>query len=145
MTAQITVQLCVSLHMACNAEIHLEINSPQSIHRRNITMARQTVDLRGHMRTMPEFHKIRNEVDSNPGHRHLFIEIFFLFNDLGMCRNYILVAKETLFNFRQSRMFSTFNVWMAETAIDLFDACMYAVAEIDRLNRPDVLSREKVK
>ncbi len=93
---------------------------------------------------MPELYKIGNKVDANPGDRDLFVQMFLLFLNLRVHRNYVFMAKETLFDFRQSRMLRALDIRMAETAVDLFYPGVYPVAEIDRLDRSDVLSREKV-
>ena len=94
---------------------------------------------------MPELYKIGNKVDSNPGYWNFLVQMLLLFHNLGMHRNYVFMAKETLFDFRQSRMLSTLDIRMAETAVDLFYPGVYPVAEIDRLDRSNVLYREKVK
>ncbi len=100
--------------------------------------------MRNHVRLMPELYKIGNKVDADPGDRDLFVKMSLFFQDLGMHRNYIFMAKETFFYFRQSRMLRTLDIRMAETAVDLFNAGVYPVAEKDRLDRSEVLSREKV-
>jgi hypothetical protein len=126
------------------AEIHLKIHSAQPIHRRNITVTPQAVDLRDHVGAMPEFYEIRNKVYAHPGNRHLLVQVLFLLYDLRVHWDYILMAKETLLDFGQSRMLATLYKRMAESAVDLFYTCMYPMAEIDRLPRSEILFREKV-
>src|SRR5271157_1755422 len=104
MTAQIAVKLSVFLLVACDAEIHLEIHPAQPVHRWNLTVTPEAVDLRNHVRLMPELYKIGNKVDPDPGDRDLLVKMLLLFLNLGVHRNYIFMAKETLFDFRQSRM-----------------------------------------
>ena len=144
MTTQIAVELRLFLLVACNAEIHLEIHLAQPVHRRNITVAPQAVDLRHYVRSMPELYKIGDKVDANPWDRDLFVQMFLLFLNLWVHRNYVFMAKETLIDFRQARMLRALYIRMAEAAVDLFYAGVHPVAEIDRLNRSDVLFREEV-
>ena len=94
---------------------------------------------------MPELYKIGNKVDSNPGDRDFVVQILLLFLNLGMHRNYVFMAKETLLDFRQSRVLRALYIRMAETAVDLFDPGMNTVAEKDGLDRSNVLSGEQVK
>jgi hypothetical protein len=145
MTTKIAVELRFSLRVACDAEIHLEIHSAQPVHRRNVSVTSQTVNLCHYVRTVPELYKIGNKVDSHPGDWDFFDQIILLFLNLGMHRNYVFMAKETLLDFRQPRVFRALYVRMAETAIDLFDPGMNTVAEKDGLDRSNVLSREQVK
>jgi hypothetical protein len=144
MTPQITVKLSVFLLVARNAELHLEIHLAQPVHRRNIPVTRQAVDLSAHVGNMPKLHKIGNKVDANPGDRHLSVQVLLLLLNLGMHRNYIFMAKKTLFHFRQSCVLSSLDIRMAEAAVDLLNPCMYPVAEIDWLDRSQVLLRKKV-
>jgi hypothetical protein len=144
MTAQIAVKLRMFLLVACDAEIHLEIDPAQTVHRWDVAVTPEAVDLRNDVRLMPELYKIGNKVDADPGNRYLVVQILLLFDNLRVHRNYIFMAKETFFDFGQSRMLSTLDIRMAETAVDLFYPGVYPVAEIDRLDRSDVLSREKV-
>ena len=104
MTAKITIKLRVFLLVACDAEIHLEIHTAQTVHRWDLTVTPETVDLRNHVRLMPELYKIGNKVDADPGNRDLLVKILLLFYNLGVHWNYVFMAKETLFDFRQSRM-----------------------------------------
>ena len=144
MTAKITIKLRVFLLVACDAEIHLEIHPAQTVHRWNVAVTPEAVDLRNHVGLMPELYKIGNKIDSNPGNWHLFVKILLFFQNLGVHRNYIFMAIETFFDFRQSRMLRALDIRMAETAVDLFDAGVYPVAEIDRLDRSDVLPGEEI-
>jgi hypothetical protein len=104
MAAQIAVKLRVFLLVACYAEIHLEIHPDQPVHRWNGAMAPEAVDLRNHMRLMSELYKIGNKVDADPWDREVFVKMRLFVQDLGVHRNYVFMAKETLFDFRQSRM-----------------------------------------
>jgi hypothetical protein len=144
MTAQIAVKLRFFLLVACDTEIHLEIHPAQTVHRQHLTVTPEAVDLRNYVRLMPELYKIGNKVDADPGDWNFVVQMLLFFDNLGVHRNYIFMAKETFFDFRQSRMLRALDIRMAETAVDLFNAGVYPVAEIDRLDRSDVLSREKV-
>ncbi len=145
MTTEIAVELRLFFLVTGDAELHLEFHFAQAVHRWDIPMTPQAVDLSHHVRAMPEFHEIRNEEYADPGHRNLLVQILLFLQNLRVRRDYVLMAKKALLDFRQSRMLPTVHERVAETAIDLFDSGMNPVAEIDRLDRPDVLYREKVK
>jgi hypothetical protein len=144
MTSQVAVKLSIFLFMTRYAKIHLEIHLAQPVHRWNIPMAPQTINLRNHVRKMPELYKIRDKVDANPWHGDLPVKIGLFFLNLGVHWNHVFVAKKALLDFRKPGMLSTLDIWMAEAAVDLLHPGVNAVAEKDRLDRSQLLSRKQV-
>jgi hypothetical protein len=145
MASQVAVKLSVFFLVARNAKIHLKINSLQPVKDRHVSMAPQAIDLRDHMRLMSEFYEIRHKKYPNPGDGNFLVKVGILFLNLRMQWNHVFVAKETLLDFRKSRMLSPFYIWMAEAAVDLLYPGMYPVAEKDRLDRPQVLFWKEVE
>jgi hypothetical protein len=145
MAAKIAVKLRVFLLMTGDAEIHLKIHLAKPVHRLDVPVAVHAVEFGAYVWNMPEFHEIRNKENAHPGDRDFFIKMLLFLYNLRVHRNYVFMAKETLLDFRQSRVLPTLDEWMAEAAVDLFYTGVYPVAEKDRLDRSHLLLREKIK
>ncbi len=146
MTSQIAVQLRVLFLVAVDTEFHLKVVDAQPVHRCHIAVALRTFQFAEfNMRQVPEFHEIRHEEDSHPGHRHPIIEMLLFLNDLRVLWNNIFMAKKAFAHLGKSCVFAAFYIRMTEPAVDLLDARVNPVAEIDRLNGAYELRWEPVK
>ena len=65
--------------------------------------------------------------------------MLFLFNQLWVIRDNILVAKKAFLHDWKTGVLGSVHKGMAETAVDLLDAGMHPMAEVDGLLGTDVL------
>lgn len=138
MTGQPAVELSLPFSVAFYAKTHLKIDGDEPVLSFNVAVALLAVDfVPAYVRLMTEEDIIRREENPNPGDRFLHLKVLELLQNLRMLGNDVLMAEKTFLHRRESRILRALHKGMTETAVDFFHACMDAVAERNRLLRPD--------
>jgi hypothetical protein len=146
MAGQPAVDLGLLLFMTLDAKSHLKIHRAETIHGFHVSVTLDTVDFsENDVRLMPEFYVIGHKIDLDPRNGGLAFVMFSFLHDLRVHGDHVLVTEETFFQRRDPGVIGPVHERMAESAVDLFDARMDPVAEIDGLLRADAPIRKPVK
>ena len=139
MTRQPAVQLGVLFPVALDAEFHLEFQDLEAVHVGHLAVAFGAVQFSpADVRVVLELGEIRNVEDPHPRYGGVGVEVPLFLNELWMLRNDIFVAVEALFHRRESRVRGPLHIGVTESAVDLFDPRVDAMAEVDGLLRTEV-------
>jgi hypothetical protein len=129
-----------------DAKSHFEIHRTKTIHGPYIPVTLSTVQFSpSQVRLMVELHKVRNIIDLLPWDGGIGFEIFFLFDQLRVQRDNVLMTEKAFFHRRESCIPGSFHIRMAESAVDLLHARMNPVAEVNRLFRAQSLTRVDIE
>lgn len=101
----------------------------QAVHCLHGSMALLTGDILSYVALVIEENVLGYIGDLLPGGRGSGVEVPVFFPYLRMFGNYVFVAIETFFHRRNSRIFGTPGIRVAELALDILYPCMDSVAE----------------
>jgi len=139
MTRHPAVKFRPPLPVAVDAEAHLKIHGHEPVHVFYFPVAVRAVDSRPDVGAVVEFHMVGHIINANPGDRSFGFQVPSLLNDLGMLRDDVLVARETLAHRGNPRVVGPVHVGMTESAVDLLDPGVNPVAEKNGLLGADGL------
>ena len=149
MTGQPAVELSLPFSVAFHAKAHLKIDGDEPVLSLNVAMALLAIDsVPAHMRLMTEEDIIRREENPNPRDRFLRLKVLLLLQNLRMLGDDVFMAEKTFLHRRESRVLGTLHKGMTEAAVDVFHACMDAMAERNGLlwpDRPARISKHEVR